>query len=413
MAGRTTPKPTLLRSTGTAEGEPLPSDVVYDGLPANSVTVRSLVARKKLLKALAVAEMVLRREPRNTEVGMQRARVLYWLKRMKEAEAQATAVYKMDRYNTDALRLVGDIRLQRGDKRGAIRAYREAILRGDPEYDLRLRLIDLYVVIDRPDLAQTLLRPGMDLPDELGWRLAKALYRWQAQAFIAGAAFMGPGGTSYWQRAQLAASYTWNTHITMMGGVYGERRAANRAAGQVFGQLFFNYGRLSGDARLALSPIPSDFLPSIDGWLEGAYNFGKFALGGWARYASFPVAPQLSLGPYAQLMLGRLSLKAGYLLVIRGDFNDPQLDSTIFARARWQFTVQSAVFAWLYYGQESVFTQRRRLLAPDESAVALVLGADRWLNMRWGLRGMVTMVQYLEGSAPFFIELLIAARARF
>ena len=166
-----------LGTTQTAETSPLPSDLVFEGLPANAVTIRSLIGQKRLRKALKVAEMVLRREPRNVEVGMQKARLFYWLKRTDAAEKQATEVYKLDRHNTDALRLVGDIRLQRGDEPGAIRAYREAILRGAADYDLRLRLMDLYIGADRPDLAQVLLRPGMELPDELAWRLARALYR--------------------------------------------------------------------------------------------------------------------------------------------------------------------------------------------------------------------------------------------
>ena len=412
-AARASPKSRLIKTTMTAGDAPLPTDLVFEGLPANSVTVRSLVSRKRLLKALKVADMVLRREPRNGEVGMQRARLLYWLKRTDHAEKQATAVYRWNRYNTEALRLVGDIRLGRKDVHGAIRAYREAILRGDADYNLRLRLIDLYIGIDQPELANALLRPGMELPDELAWRLARALYRFQVEAYVAGTTFVTPSVTHFWQKAQLSASYVWSKNITWLAGVYGERRAVERVGSQLFGQMFFEYGRLSGDARLAFSPAPSDFLQSIDGWLEGAYNFGNFALGGWACYASYPTSPQLSIGPYAQFILGRLSIKPGYLFVLRGDFNDPQLDSTLFLRARYQMTVQTAAFAWLYLGQESVFATQRRLLAPDESAVALVLGAERWFGMRWGVRGMFTVVQFVAGGGGTLAELLIAARARF
>lgn len=408
-----TPKNALLETRPGARPRQLPTELVFEGLPANAVTIRSLISRKKLRKALKVTDMVLKRRPRNTEVGMQRARILYWLKRTEQSERQATAVYRIDRYNTQALRLVGDIRLQRGDTRGAIRAYREAVLRGDAEYDLRLRLIDLYIGIDRADLAESLLRPGMLLPDELAWRLARALYKWEVLAFAAGTAFMAPGVTHLWQRAQASMAYAWNKEVTLMLGVNGERRGVDRTGSQVIGQLFFNRGRLSGDMRLALSPLPSDFLPAVDGWAEAIYDFGRFGLGGWIRYASYPIAQQISLGPYAQVVLGRVTIKPGYLLVIRGELDDPQFDSTLFLRTRYQHSVHTALFSWLYYGQESVFTARRRLLAPDESALALVAGADHWFGMRWGLRGMVTAVQYLQGDQSTLVEFLLAVRARF
>ncbi|GEM_PF-3534885 len=400
-------------TTRTAIRAELPSNLVFEGLPANALTVRSLVKRKALKKALRVTEMVLKRQPRNTEVRMQRAKILYWLDRIDEAEKQATRVYRLDNYNTAALRLVGDIRLRRKDIRGAIRAYREAILRGDADYGLRLRVIDLYITIDRPYLAEAMLRPGMVLPDELAWRLARALYRWEAQVFAAGARFSSTNTSALWFRAQGSAAYTWSKNMTLQAGVYGERRAAQRAGGLLFGQLFFTSGSLSGDARLAYSPLPSDFLPTIDGWLEGAYNFGKFALGGWIRYASYQIAPQLSIGPYAQIQLGRLFIKPGYLLVLRGDLEDPQIDHTIFLRMRYQANVQTSAFAWLYVGQESVFGSRRSIAAKDESAVSLVVGAERWLGLRWGVRGMVTAMKYVGEIDATLIELLIALRARF
>lgn len=412
-AANASPKAMQLPATMTPKSSPL-TDLTYEGLPANAVTVRSLVTKKQLNNALKVANIVLRREPRNVEVGMQRARLLYWLGRHDDAEKQATSVYKLDRYNTNALRLVGDIRLARKDIHGAIRAYREAILRGDPAISLKLRLIDLYIRINRPELAQALVRPGMELPDELAWQLARALHRFRAEVFFAGAAFQTANQTQWWQRAQASLAYTWSPEFTFMGGIYGERRGADRAGSQVFGQLFFSQGRLSGDFRLALSPVPSDFLPSLDGWAEGVYNFGKFGLGGWIRYASYPISPLLSLGPYAQIALGRLNVKVGYLFVVRGDpFAETQLDSTIFVRGRYQLDLKTALMAWFYYGQESVFAQRRRVLAPDESAVSVVLGAERWLGMRWGVRGLFTVVKYLREEGGTFAELLVALRARF
>jgi len=334
--------------------------------------------------------------------------------RKKDAEKQAVEVYKIDRHHTDALRLVGDIRLGRKDVRGAIRAYREAVLRGDPDVALKFRLIDLYISVNRPDLARALVRPGMVLPDELAWHLARAENRWRAEGFGAATTFRTNTQAQWWQRGQLSLSYTWSPQYTFLAGLYAERRGENRTGTQLVGQLFYGLGRLAGNARIAFSPVLSDFLPTVDAWLDGAYNFGKFAIGGWGRYASYALSPLISLGPFVQFNMGRFLLKPGYLLVVRGDvFGDPQFDSTLYIKGRWQMTMKSAAFAWLYYGQEAAFTQRRRLLAPDESAASIVLGADHWFTFRWGLRGMFTYMHYLRDDGGLIAELLIALRARF
>ncbi|MCB9738871.1 MAG: tetratricopeptide repeat protein [Deltaproteobacteria bacterium] len=378
------------------------------GLALNAITIRSLVMQNQFERALAVADAILARYPKDLEVQMQRARLLFWLGREKEAEEAAVAVYRADRHNHEALRLVGEIREKREDKPGAIRAYREAQLRGDGDIRIAWRLISLYLAIGKPELARDQIRPGMEVPDELQRQLVMSDRPWLVQGLLGLSLYRG----DVWRRAQLSLGYSWSPQLSLVAGVYGEQRniTSTTDLGGVtstttrtdtgmgaWAQLFFQVSKLSGDVRLFVAPETGGFLPPIDGWASAAWNFGRFGIGLWGRYANFEVAPLWSIGPYVPIYLGRLTLKPGYLLVGRPGTlagGGTQLGHTLFLRSRFDFDVSRALFAWLYWGQEVVFTNRT-LSAPDESSVSLVLGYDHWFAHRFGVRVMATALQQL------------------
>ena len=392
-------------ATGVASGA-----AGVENLPANAITVRSLIVQKRLPDALRVAAAVLRRYPNDLEVAMQRARLLFWMDKPKAAETAAVALYKRDRRNFAALRLVGEIRQQRGDRRGAIRAYREAQLRGDPDVVLAIRLITLYLDIREPGLALAQVRPGMEMPDELAFRLTSGRYPWRLEAWGGLTSFNG----QLWRRGMLNASYTWSPRLALLAGVSAEDRGVDRVGVQILSQLFFSTEKVSGDVRLAWSPLTGGYLPPIDAWVEGAYRLHKrFAIGVWARYASYQVAPLYSIGPYVPIYLGRLTLKPGYLFVVRGltvagDLG--QTGHTVFLRARWQHNIRTAVFAWAFWGQEAVFNNRS-VYGPDESGPSLVLGWDQWIGERLGFRLMGTAYRQLELDATMW-DVIASVRFR-
>ena len=394
------------------------------GLALNAITVRNLILQQKFQLALKVAEAVLVRYPKDYEVHMQRARLLFWLGRVDEGEAAAVAVYKADRQNTDALRLVAQIRESRNDSGGAIRAWREAQLRGDGDIRIAIRLVALYLAIGRPDLARGQVRPGMELPDELDRHLTIAENPWLLQGLVGLSLYQG----DIWRRAETTLAYTWSRQLTLNVGLYGEQRdrtvvpAAQAGGGGItttstgyaaYAQLFFEVSKLSGDVRLFFAPDSGGFLPPIDLWAEGAWNFGKFAVGIWARYANFEISPLWTIGPYVPIFLGRLTLQPGYLFVGRGQGPEGQLGQighTFFLRSRFDFDSRDAAFAWLYWGQEVVFTNRT-VSAPDESAVSLVVGWDHWFTHRFGIRAMGTVLQQIELGNRWW-DVALAARVR-
>ncbi len=381
-----------------------------EGLPANAVTVRSLIVQKRLPEALRMADAVLRRYPNDMEVALQRARLLFWLGKPKRAEKAAVALYRRDNRNFGALRLVGDIRQQRGDKRGAIRAYREAQLRGDPDVALALRLISLYLAIGEPELALAQLRPGMDLPDEMAFQLGRARHPWLLQAWGGLTHFNG----QTWRRVAADATYTWSSRLSLYGGLSLEDRGPDRLGVQASAWLFFTGDKVVGDVRLAWSPLTGGYLPPIDIWGEAAYRFHKrFSVGLWARYANYEVSPLYTIGPYVPIYLGKLTLKPGYLLVVRGPTvagDLGQVGHTFFFRSRWEQSIRTAFFAWFYYGQEAVFNNRS-VYGPDESGPSLVVGWDQWFGDRWGIRLMGTVYRQLEVGATMF-DVLAALRLR-
>lgn len=394
------------------------------GLALNAITVRNFILQRNFRMALKVAEAVLVRYPNDHEVHMQRARLLFWLGRVDEGEAAAVAVYKADRRNTDALRLVAQIRETRNDPGGAIRAWREAQLRGDGDIRIAVRLVALYLQIGRADLARGQVRPGMELPDELERQLTIAENPWLLQGLVGLSAYQG----DLWTRGEATLGYTWSRQLTLNVGLYGEQRdrtvvpiAQIGGAGvtttltgyAAYAQLFFEVARISGDVRAFFAPQTGTFLPPIDLWAEGAWHFRRFAVGIWARYANFEISPLWSIGPYVPIFLGRLTLQPGYLFVGRGKGPEGQVGQighTVFLRSRWDFDSRDAAFAWLYWGQEVVFTNRT-VSAPDESAVSLVVGWDHWFTHRFGIRAMGTVLQQLELGDRWW-DVAVAARVR-
>ncbi len=378
-------RPKLKRVKATPR-KVIPSGV--GNLPGNAVAIRILFQKKQYATALKVADRVLKQYPKDLEVAMQRARLLFWTGRKRAAEQQAVRVYRADRFNTEALRLVGEIRAERSDLRGAVRAYREAQLRGDGDVVLVYRLITLYMELRRPDLALAQLRPGMELPEHIERRLAE--YQYPLGLQLLGALTFNQGIT--WQRLQGSISYRWSPMFALLGGLHAESRAADRVGYQTFAQLFFDIWRVSGDLRFAWAPEPSDFLPPLDIWLSGSFSFTKFALGLWGRYAAYQVSPMYSVGPFATLYVGNWEVKSGYLLVWRGETRRGklgQIGHTIFAKGRWDYTPTTALLLWGYLGQEAVFGNRT-LQISDESGLSLVVGWERWFTARWGLRALGT-----------------------
>lgn len=378
-------------------------------LPANAVSIRILIQKQRLKEALKVADAVLVRYPKDYEVAMQRARLLFWLGKKAAAEKQAVAVYRADRFNADSLRLVGEIRAERGDVPGAVRAYREAQLRGDADVVLVYRLITLYMQLRRPDLALAQLRPGMKLPEHLQRKLAEYQYPVSLQ-LLGGMTFYQD---QQWERLQASLAYRWSPMFAVVGGMHGERRGADRIGYQTFAQLFFDADAFSGDLRFAWAPEPSDFLPPLDIWLEGSVSLSKFAIGLWARYANYPVAPLYSLGPYLTFYFGNWEVRPGYLLIWRGFTRrgaTGQIGHTVFLRTRWDYNPTAAFLLWGYWGQEAVFGGRT-LLLPDESGLSAVIGWEKWFTPRWGVRALGTWTSIFTLNDDLW-DVVLAARAR-
>ena len=210
------------------------------------------------------------------------------------------------------------------------------------------------------------------------------------------------------------AAYTWSPRLTLLGAAYAEDRGPTSRGLQLRSQLFFATDKITGDLRFAWAPQTGGFLPVVDVWAEAAYRLHKrFALGLWARYASYETAPLYSLGPYVPIYLGRLTLKPGYLFVARGltvAGDLAQIGHTIFFRARWQHNIRTAVFAWFYWGQEAVFNNRS-VYGADESGPSLVLGVDHWFTDRVGFKVMGTAYRPVQLEATMW-DIIASVRFR-
>jgi hypothetical protein len=198
-----------------------------------------------------------------------------------------------------------------------------------------------------------------------------------------------------------------------MAGAVGEQRASDRFAYQALSQLFFNFEPIHGDIRLAYAPTTGDFLPPLDVWLKGAWKLGPYMPGLWLRYANYAISPLYSAGPFVTMYLGAFEVQPGYLLVLRGPTRrgeTGQIGHTVFVRSRWEYASRSALLLWSYLGQEAVFNNRT-LRAADESGLSLVVGWERWMSPRWGLRAMATVTTAFELEEDI-VDLMVAVKGR-
>ncbi len=369
---------------------------------ADLSAVQALVRGRHFDRALAMTEAILTDHPRDDEVRLQRARLLFWRGRNDEAVTEATAVWERNHFDTGAILLLAQVQLVRRDFDQAVRWYREAQLRGEADPMIVQRLVWLYLQLGDPAAARRQIRPGVTIPEELDAMLAKAERPWLVEGLYG----ITLWGTQIWHRGQASAVYQFNPSLALLGGLVAEDRTLSTAYG-LLSELYFQRAPFGGTVHLGVHPVTGDFLPVFDAWLDvRAFITDHFLLGAWLRYAQYTQGV-ISVGPQATIIAGRLSLTPGLLFVFQ---TTGQMGYTAFAKARWQHSVRQAWFMWAYLGQDGAFSARA-LTSLDESLFSLVVGTDQWFSNRWGIRVLATMIQPLSTGVTAW-DLVVSLRGR-
>lgn len=374
--------------------------------PVDVASVRALIEQGRLGEARSVVDAILARSPDNLEARMRSARLYLWDDDVQRAEREVRSVVAADAFHAEGWRLLSNIQVRTDRVPEAVESLRRAQLCGADDVGLRLRLIDLYLQIDRPDLAQLQLLPGMPIPPELEDDLARRRHPVTLDAFVAATSYRD----EVWTRARAGAAWNTNRHLTLYGAAGVEQRPAATAF-RATAQAYLRYGRLASTFSATWTPNAPFFLPPLNLWADiGLGVLDNLQVGLWGRYANYEVADLYAIGPIISLVLGRWKFSPGYLLVVRAAPAGAQYDHTIYGKIRFEQSNRTAWFLWAYLGQEAVFTARSVGIA-DESNFSTVFGFDHWLNTRWGLRAMLTWWEQLriEGRG---IEALLAVRVR-
>ena len=389
-------------ATEVANTAPPVADVTVKA-PHPAPRVQQLVREGRYREALADLDAALRKNPKDDESRLMRARLLYWTQRNDLAELEVRAVLSRHPSDLEAQELLAQVRLAQGDPAGALALYRGLQAAGDGRPEVQQRIVDLLLVLDDTAGVDHALRLGGRLTDEQHLQYAKARHPWSADA--------GTGLTL--NRGELLArfdgaiGYRFSRKLTVLAGVHLDKRplAADTAARV---EAYMNYGALDLMAHVSSAPARV-LLPGLDLRLDGSVQLNHyFAAFAYVRFASYKKTDSLSIGPTLMLTLGNFTVQPGFLAV-RSTPRPGTWDPTLFLKLRWQTTARTGLMLWSYFGQDTTFFER---FGPTGSGITVMAGVEHWWSGRWGTRLSASGSQQ-AGVASSSQEISITMRGRF
>jgi hypothetical protein len=373
------------------------------------VSVRELIAAGKHDEALARLDQDQAAAPGDDEVRLQRARLLYWKGRHRQALAEAELVLARHPADTECMELIGALRTAQGDLRGAVAMYRSMRDVGDLRPEVQQKIVDLLMVLEDLDAVTEALRQGGKLSDEqqLRWSAAKKPWLWGAATSL----------TLYrdqqWPRVEALGGHRFGKQLTLTGSAQLERRTPGGVDQWAWSGLlgaYLNAGRLDIAAFVGGSPSQA-FLPSLDARLDAAFALTqRLGLGLWVRWARYtpsgaPHASPLTIAPNLPMSFGRWSVAPGWMFLLL----DSGWAHTASLKLRFDADPRTAVLIWAYLGQDPNFIDR--LTSQPAAGVTALLGVDRWVTSQLGVRLSASRIQPI-GDFPSFTEFSLSLRGR-
>lgn len=420
QVGRAQPLPSPAGNASPAESQAAAPASVDLAAPASAsgpavqivspgVSVRDLIAAGKLDEAMVRLDQQQAAQPGDDEVRLQRARLMYWKGRHREALAEAEQVLARHPADTECMELIAALRTAQGDLRGAVAMYRSMRDVGDLRPEIQQKIVDLLMVLEDLDAVAEALRQGGKLSDEqaLRWAAARRPWLWGAATSL----------TLYrdqrWPRVEVLGGHRFGKQLTLTASAQAERRVPGGVEQWAYGGLLGAYihaGRLDLAAFAGGSPSQA-FLPSLDTRLDAAYALTQhLGLGLWVRWARYtpagaPHASPLTIAPNLPLSFGRWSIAPGWMFLLL----DSGWAHTASLKLRFDADPRTAVLLWTYLGQDPNFIDR--LTAQPAAGVTALIGVDRWLTSQLGVRLSASRIQPI-GDFPSFTEFSLSLRGR-
>ena len=387
-------------------------------------SVHALIGAGKLTAALKSVEMLIEHDPADDELKAVRARLLYWLGRTKEAEAQALALHQKHPTDLEVTELLAQIRLALADTSGALALYQELAAAGDRRPETQQRIVDLQLQLGDVSGARKSLKQGGTLSKEQELELAKIEHPWFADAGTTQTLHAG----EVWPRLEGDIGYRFSPRLSVLVGAMAESRRSPPDQERAFApklEAYFAKGKLAGMVHLDGSPSRT-FLPLLDARLDLAHQttdvLGLGAYLRWAHYqgknsdgTALAAVDAFSIAPNASFAVRSWVIQPGYMVVINntgGTKASTSVNHTGFLKFRWQASAPTGVFLWTFLGQDPSFLERNISVDLRTSAAASVLlGVDHWWNGRLGTRASIARVQPLGGADPF-TEFALVLRGR-
>lgn len=407
----------VLATSGVARAQVLPDAVQAEALPSAATptaeplpaSLSSLIQQGRFGEALMLADRSLARTPGDDELRLVRARLLFWLVRPAQAQAEAEALQERHPDDLEVIELLAQIRLGAQDLVNALRLYRRLEAAGDRRPEIHQRVIDLQFQAGDAVAVRASLRQGGKLSDEQEMALARVEHPWFADAGTSQTVHNG----EVWPRLEGSAGYRFSPNVSLLAGAMAEQRGTFVDPRRGFGaksELYLSRGRLAGMLHLSGSPSGT-FLPLIDARGDVAVQATDLlALGVYVRYAHYtstvdkPV-DAVSVSPNIVFSLGSWAIQPGYMFVAQqtgGDLPRSRVQHTGYLKLRWQPTAPTAAFLWTFVGQDPSLLERNVAVDLSQTlGVSVMLGVDHWWTGRFGTRASISRAQPYGDALPY------------
>ena len=378
-----------------------------------------LIRAGQFAEALVETEALLLKAPKDDELRLQKARLLYWLDRRGEARSLLTELQASHPDDVEVRELDAQLRLADGDLPGALAQYRWLQVAGDGRPELHQRIIDLALELEQAEAVAQALKFGGSLSPEQEMTFARLVHPWFSDVAVGTTLHSGIA----WWRGDVHLGRRLSKRFSVLAGGIIEQRYAGQElerAESFKGELFFGFSRLDGMLHVEGSPNRT-FLPAIDGRLDVTMSLVKaLSLGLYGRYAAYrtPETSQTlassawTLAPNLVLYVNEWTLQPGYMLVhLRPNpRGNQEYFHTGYAKVRWEPSVRWSAFAWLYLGTDPTFIERYGVTTA--TGTSFVLGGEHWWTPRWGTRLSASRIQPFDSRNDPYTDVTLVLRGR-
>ena len=380
--------------------------------------MRELIDAGSFYEALLLADRLLAVTPTDDEIRATRTRLLYWLGRLDEAEAQADDLLGRHPDDLELLELRARILQAQGKLAASRRDWLALRNAGDRRPEVTKRVLDLSLALGDAATARAAVAEGAILDDDQQMALARVEHPWLVEVTSQTALLPVRRATgtesTFWQRLDVAASYRFGQRATLLAGLSAEQRDLTSTGRRGLAPRLEWYGGLGkweGMAHISTG-IDAPFLPSLDLRTDWSVPVADaVGLGVYLRYAQYgartaPTRQLYQIAPSVIWHIGAVDFAPGWMFLIK---DTGKVLHTGLLKFRWQQDARTAWLWWNYIGPDPNFVER--VGTSPGLGVTTLVGLEHWLSPRWGIRASLSRLQPVDDFEAF-TEFSLSLRGR-